>query len=160
MPEPIILGIDPAIATIGFGVIQGDRAIDYGVIKTSAEDPTWKRLQQIEADVLTLCENFKPDQIGIEMPFFGRENTNAGIVQQALGVILLAIGKAHSLDPVRLHQSQVKKTASGSASSSKADMQRAVMQLFSLSAIPKPDDAADGLAIAYAVQSGATSNIK
>lgn len=159
MPEPIILGIDPAIASIGFGVIQGSRAIDYGVIATSAEDPAWKRLQQIEADVIELVQTFKPDQVGIEMPFFSIKITNAGIVQQALGVILLALGKSMSIDPVKLHQAQVK-SAVCYLGREKEDVQRAVMELFGLSEKPKPDDAADGLAIAYAVQTGVTSNIK
>ncbi|WP_254721734.1 crossover junction endodeoxyribonuclease RuvC [Kovacikia minuta] len=75
--EAIILGIDPAIASIGFGVIQGNQALEYGVITTPANAPMYERLNQIRADIQTLCEMVKPDLAALEMPFFGRENTNA-----------------------------------------------------------------------------------
>ena len=157
--EPVILGIDPAIASIGFGVIQGNRAIDYGVISTEAHTPIWKRLESIEADVKELLENFKPSEVAMEMPFYGRENTNAAKVLRATGVIHLAVGKYLGRDPVWLHQSQVK-AAVWKGNASKSEVQAAVTRLFDLPGLPKPDDAADGLAIAYAAQQGARADIE
>lgn len=160
MAEPIILGIDPAIASIGFGVIQGTVALDYGVISTSSDLPRWKRLEQIDQDVTELCRLHRPTEIGIETPFFTGKNSNAGVVQQALGVILLAIGRYLGREPKQFSASQVKASVCFTGGREKADVQFAVMNLFGLSKIPKPDDAADGLAIAYAVYTKVTSNIK
>lgn len=157
--EPIIMGIDPAIASIGFGVIQGSRAIDYGVISTSSKTPYLERLDSIYNDIKDLYSTFKPKHIAIENPFFGRENTNAGKVVAALGVIQLALHHAGVTDIHYLHQSQVKSQVS-SYGASKVTIQAAVMQIFDLPGLPKPDDAADGLAIAYTYQQGVTSNIK
>jgi crossover junction endodeoxyribonuclease RuvC len=160
--EPVILGIDPAIASIGYGIIQGSRAIDYGVITTDSNTPTLDRLDQIYVDVKELCGTYKPTMIALEQPFFGRENTNAAKVLEALGCILLAIKHSNlrlSEPLILLHQSQVKaQVARGN--SSKKEIQAAVMNLFDLPSLPKPDDAADGLAIAYAAQCGTRSNIK
>ena len=163
--EPIILGIDPAIASIGFGVIQGNRAIDYGVISTNSKTPLLQRYDEIYKDVQALCVDCNPDKIALEMPFFGRENTNAWKVVSALGVILVAIShldRKYSLDDASLlflHQSQVKSTISHYGASKKT-MKAAVMQLFDLPTLPRTDDEADGLAIAYAAQQGARANIK
>ncbi len=155
----IILGIDPAIATIGYGAICDETVLDYGVIVTPANAPTYKRLQQIHDDVRELCQMLKPDVVAMEMPFFARENTNAGRVLRALGVIELALAESGLEEPVFLHQSQVK-SAVAKYGADKSEIQQAVMMIFNLSEIPKPDDAADGLAIAYAAQTGARANVR
>jgi crossover junction endodeoxyribonuclease RuvC len=155
----IILGIDPAIATIGYGAIRDEMVLDYGVIVTPANAPTYKRLQQIYDDVRELCQMLKPDVVAMEMPFFARENTNAGRVLRALGVIELALAESGLEEPVFLHQSQVK-SAVAQYGADKSEIQQAVMMIFNLSEIPKPDDAADGLAIAYAAQTGARANVR
>lgn len=157
--EPIIMGIDPAIASIGFGVIQGNRAIDYGVIKTMPQTPYLERLDSIYRDIKELHSTFKPNHLVIEKPFFGRENTNAGKVLAALGVIELALGHSGVTYIEYLHQSQVKTHASyyGAA---KISIKESMAQVFDLPELPNPDDAADGLAIAYAYQQGARSKIK
>jgi len=154
-----ILGIDPAIATIGYGVIRDSTVLDYGVIKTSKDMPIFERLKQIHDDICELCQALKPDVAALEMPFFTRENTNAGKVLRALGVIELALGESGLGSPIFLHQSQVKSAVS-KYGADKSEVQRAVMMIFSLSELPKPDDAADGLAIAYAAQIGMSANVK
>ena len=159
MHDPIIVGIDPAIASIGYGVIQGRKALDYGVISTPSGDPIWKRLESIRGDIKELLRTYHPSLVGIEMPFYGRENTNAAKVMQALGIIHLEVGSELEQEPTFLHQSQVK-TSVARGDASKKEIQAAVMHLFNLPGLPKPDDAADGLAIAYAVQCGVTSNIR
>lgn len=154
----IILGIDPAIASIGFGIIQGDRALEYGVITTVANAPMYERLDQIRIDVQALCNVFTPQIVALEMPFFGRENTNANKVLRAMGVIELALGDCGLRDPIFLHQSQVK-AAVAQYGASKFEIKQAVMQIFGLPEPPSPDDSADGLAIAYAAQCGARANV-
>ncbi|MDX2217147.1 MAG: crossover junction endodeoxyribonuclease RuvC [Oculatellaceae cyanobacterium bins.114] len=154
----IILGIDPAIASIGFGVIQGDVALEYGVITTPANAPMYERLSQIRADIQELCQMVKPDIAALEMPFFGRENTNATKVMRALGVIELALGDCGLIDLIYLHQSQVK-AAVAQYGANKYEIKQAVMQIFGLPKPPTPDDSADGLAIAYAAQCGARANV-
>jgi crossover junction endodeoxyribonuclease RuvC len=156
--ELIILGIDPAIASIGFGVIQGSQAIEYGVITTPAKAPMYQRLSQIRTDIRDLCELVKPDMAALEMPFFGRENTNASKVLRALGVIELALGDWGLTDVIFLHQSQVK-AAVAQYGASKTEIKQAVMQIFDLEKPPSPDDSADGLAIAFAAQCGARANV-
>jgi crossover junction endodeoxyribonuclease RuvC len=154
----VILGIDPAIASIGFGAIQGDRALEYGVITTPAHAPMYQRLSQIQADICELCGMVNPDLVAIEMPFFGRENTNATKVMRALGVIELALGDCGLTDLVFLHQSQVK-AAVARYGADKSEIKQAVMHIFKLPKPPSPDDSADGLAIAYAAQCGARANV-
>lgn len=154
----VILGIDPAIASIGFGAIRGHQALDYGVISTKANTPMYERLKQIHTDVRTLCEMVKPDIAALEMPFFGRENTNANKVLRAMGVIELALGDYGLTDLIFLHQSQVK-AAVAQYGATKFEIKHAVMHIFDLPAPPSPDDSADGLAIAYAAQCGARANV-
>jgi crossover junction endodeoxyribonuclease RuvC len=155
----VILGIDPAIATIGYGAIQDDQVLDYGVITTPAKSTIYTRLKQIHDDVCELCHLIKPDVVALEMPFFSRETTSANKVLRALGVIELALGECGLPEPVFLHQSQVK-SAVAKYGAQKSEIQQAVMMIFGLPEPPKPDDAADGLAIAFAAQSGARANVK
>jgi crossover junction endodeoxyribonuclease RuvC len=156
--DRIILGIDPAIASIGYGAIRGNQALEYGVITTSSKVPTYERLSQIRTDIAELCDMVKPEMVALEMPFFGRENTNASKVLRALGVIELALGDWGVTDIIFLHQSQVK-SAVAQYGSSKDEVKLAVMHIFELAKPPSPDDSADGLAIAYAAQCGARANV-
>jgi crossover junction endodeoxyribonuclease RuvC len=158
LTDCVILGIDPAIASIGFGVIRGNQALDYGVITTPAKRPMYERLSQIRSDIQELCDMIQPDMAAIEMPFFGRENTNASKVLRALGVIELALGDWGLTELVFLHQSQVK-AAVAQYGAKKGEIKQAVMHIFGLAQPPSPDDSADGLAIAYAAQCGARANV-
>jgi crossover junction endodeoxyribonuclease RuvC len=127
----VILGIDPAIASIGFGAIRGNQALEYGVITTSSKVPTYERLSQIRTDIAQLCDMVKPEIVALEMPFFGRENTNASKVLRALGVIELALGDWGVTNLIFLHQSQVK-SAVAQYGSSKGEVKLAVMHIFGL----------------------------
>lgn len=159
LTDLVILGIDPAIATIGFGAIRGSQALEYGVIKTPSKVPMYERLSQIRTDIHDLCDMVHPDIAALEMPFFGRENTNASKVLRALGVIELALGDWGITQLVFLHQSQVK-AAVAQYGASKSEIKQAVMHIFGLPKPPSPDDSADGLAIAFAAQCGARANVE
>ncbi|NJM58646.1 MAG: crossover junction endodeoxyribonuclease RuvC [Synechococcales cyanobacterium RU_4_20] len=159
LQDKVILGIDPAIASIGYAAICNQHVLDYGVIKTTAGENISVRLRQIHDDICELCTTLKPDVVALEMPFFTRENTNANKVLRALGVIQLALGDSGLPDPIFLHQSQVK-SAVAQYGAAKEEMQDAVAFLFKLPGPPRPDDAADALAIAYAAQLGMRANVK
>lgn len=159
MTEPLIMGIDPAIASIGYGLIQGGVAVEYGVITTDKRDCVGDRLISLHSDINLLIKRLVPDVIGVEQPFFNAKISNAVIVQQATGVIRLAIAECGYKDPVFLHQSQVK-AAVARGGAKKDEVKAAVQALYKLESIKGvPDDALDGLAIAYAVQIGARANV-
>lgn len=155
----VVLGIDPAIASIGYAAICDQTVLDYGVIKTDAKSNVSVRLRQIYDDVCELCRLLQPDAVALEMPFFSRENTNASKVLRALGIIQMALGDCGLQEPIFLHQSQVKSSVA-QYGASKAEIQASVAFLFQLDKPPKPDDAADALAIAYAAQMGVQANVK
>ncbi len=155
----VILGIDPAIASIGYAAIRDQEVLDYGVIKTTAGEAISVRLRQIHDDICELCGMLQPEAVAMEMPFFSRENTNANKVLRALGVIQLALGDCGLPNPIFLHQSQVK-SAVAKYGAAKDEIQHSVAFLFDLPAPPRPDDAADALAIAYAAQLGMKANVK
>ena len=160
--EPVILGIDPAIASIGFGVIQGNRAIDYGVIKTTTDFCDDDRLAVVYQDVKELCETYKPKFVGLEEPFLSG-TTTAGRVLAAYGVIKLALrhsGITESSGCMRFFSPRSVKANILHGGASKKAVKTEVMRIFGLLEIKGADDAGDGLAIAYAVQQGAVENKK
>lgn len=148
----VILGIDPGTATIGFGFVEVDDgtpavALQYGVIRTSKDLPMPERLAELFADMNALLTSCKPDAMAVEELFFLKNVNTAMPVAQARGVILLAA--AHHHVPVFGYSpAQVKMTVTGSGKAQKPEMQEAVRALLNLATIPRPDDAADGLAIA------------
>ena len=154
-----ILGIDPGLASIGYGIIHQTTALDYGAITTPKTDSLPLRLKAIHADILELVVKYAPEAVAIEYPFFGRDNTNQGLVLQALGVIRMALAEAGLTDHILLHQSTIKSAISGYGAN-KLDIQEAVQSIFNLPTLPRPDDAADGMATAYAAQCGHRSNIR
>jgi crossover junction endodeoxyribonuclease RuvC len=163
--EPVILGIDPAIASIGFGVIQGNRAIDYGVITTSPECNDDERFDQIYHDIITLCQEYKPNVVGLEEPFFANRVTTAGRVLAAYGVIKLAlrhsgVGITEESGRMKFFSAISVKANILHGGASKLAVKAEVLRIFGLLEIKGADDAGDGLAIAYAVQQGATTNRK
>jgi len=147
----VILGVDPGLADTGFGVIekQGSylKMIDYGCIKTKAKIPTAIRLTEIYQNLNKLIKKFKPDIIAIEQLFFCKNVKTALAVGQARGVIVLAGGKnnliIHEFTPL-----QVKQALTTYGKASKNQVQQMVKVILNLKNIPKPDDAADALAIA------------
>ncbi len=147
----IVLGIDPGTATTGFGVVryEGGRLypIDVGVLLTRPEDPMPRRLHSIYTDMNTLLDRYQPDTVATERLFFDRNVTNALTVGRAIGVILLAI-EQHGLPWQEYTPMQVKVAVTGYGGAEKHQIQDQVTRLLGLAEIPKPDDAADALAVA------------
>lgn len=148
-----VLGLDPGTATTGYGIvdfIDGEmRPVVYGVIKTKAKTPMPNRLQIIYQDLSELLQKYKPETAGIEEVFFGRNVTTAITVGQARGVLLLALVN-HNIPIAEYSPPRIKDAVTGYGKADKAQVQMMVRNLLNLSETPRPDDAADGLAIAIA----------
>lgn len=148
----IILGIDPGLATMGYGVINCEKGhftvLDFGIVSTPKEESLPTRLQRLEQGVNTLIENYKPSQVAVEELFFSK-NVSTGIaVAEARGVILLSASKLMGAEVFEYTPNQIKMTITGYGGAEKKQMQLMVQSLLRLSAIPRPDDAADALAVA------------
>jgi crossover junction endodeoxyribonuclease RuvC len=150
--DMLILGIDPGTATTGYGLVREEDdgsiiAIDYGVITTKPDTPMPRRLQHIYKEVKRLIAEHKPDAAAIEEMFFGKNVTAAISVAQGRGVALMAMADADL--PIREYKpAQIKQSIAGYGNAPKEQMQEMVRTLLNLEKIPKPDDAADALAIA------------
>jgi crossover junction endodeoxyribonuclease RuvC len=146
-----IIGIDPGIAIVGFGIVdkRGNQlqAVQYGSIQTEAGLPVPLRLRQVFEAVQSLLETYKPDEMAVEKLFFNKNVTTAFTVGQARGVILLAAELAgipvHEYTPM-----QVKQAVTGYGSAEKKQIQELTRLLLRLKQVPKPDDVADALGIA------------
>lgn len=147
-----ILGIDPGIATTGFGLIEKKAynqyvCLDYGIIKTKSTLSNAERLTQIRNDLEELLKISKPDHIGIEELFFS-QNVKTGIqVAQARGVMLELINEKQ-IPFQEIKPNEIKSMITGYGHAEKQQIQGMVKDILNLPEIPKPDDAADGLAIA------------
>lgn len=146
-----ILGLDPGTATTGYGiidVIEGEpHAVTYGVIRTSARSETPQRLQKIYQELVALLEEYQPDAAAIEEVFFGRNITTAISVGQARGVLILALANA-GLPVGEYSPPKIKDAVTGYGKADKQQVQLMVRNLLDLEETPRPDDAADGLAVA------------
>lgn len=148
----ICLGIDPGTATVGYGVVEELRdsslqAIAYGVITTEPHVPMWERLRIIHEGISALVKQYQPDRAAVEELFFAKNVTTAITVAQGRGVILVALAAAH-LTISEYKPNQIKQSIAGFGGAKKPQMQEMVRILLGLNEIPRPDDAADGLAIA------------
>lgn len=170
MKSLTILGLDPGLATVGFGCISATEAtvpfatgskklsphqecseetvklIEFGVIETSAKQPLAKRLTVIYEDLHSIIAELQPDLVAIEKLFFYRMG-NTIAVAQARGVILLILGQT-DLPYVEFSPPQVKQTLTGYGKADKQEVQTAITRELNLSSFPQPDDAADALAVA------------
>ncbi|MBX3097193.1 MAG: crossover junction endodeoxyribonuclease RuvC [Fimbriimonadaceae bacterium] len=148
----IVLGIDPGLERMGFGVVekQGSRivSVEYGVIKTPP-GPLGNRLVKIERDVEALIQRAGPDALVTERLFFAKNSTTAMDVAKALGVAL-CVGARHGLETREITPPEVKKAVTGQGNADKRQVQFMVTRLLGLTETPKPDDAADALAVAIA----------
>jgi crossover junction endodeoxyribonuclease RuvC len=147
----IVLGIDPGIANTGYGVVTGSgsrlQAAEFGVIETSASGAPEARLAEIHADVGELIRRHDVEAVAVEDLYFGANVVSAMAVGQARGVVLLAAGQnaipVHAYTP-----QQVKAAVCGSGRADKAQVGRMVARLLGMSSVPRPDHAADALAVA------------
>lgn len=146
-----ILGIDPGTATTGFGLIEKSGStlikIDTGVISTPKTDPMPIRLETLYRDMVELIEYHQPDCMAVEKLFFTNNITTAMSVSQARGVVLLA-GVQNNLAIAEYTPLQVKMSVTSYGKADKRQVQEMVKKILKLSSVPKPDDAADALAIA------------
>ena len=150
----IIFGIDPGTATTGFGVIElaADRTIktlDYGIISTPKEEHMPARLDMLYGDLKELLSQYRPAAVAIEQLFFARNVTTAISVGQARGVAILACEQQH-IPIAEYTPLQVKQAVTGFGKAEKKQVQKMVQTILALKSVPKPDDAADALAIAIA----------
>ena len=156
----IILGIDPGVATIGFGVIDAQRQkntlIQYGVITTEPGIPLSSRLLQISNDMEQLIHQFKPDEIAVEELFFSKNITTGIAVAHGRGVILLSAEKL-GVPVFEYTPMQVKQAVVGYGKAEKKQVMLMTQRLLNMKQIPRPDDAADALAIAICHSRAATS---
>ncbi len=148
----IILGIDPGIATLGYGVVDKDkngncRAVDYGVVLTPKEETLPVRLAILEEGVNKVIDKFLPEEIAMEELFFSKNITTGIAVAHARGVTMLACvkkcGRLYEYTPM-----QIKQALTGYGRADKKQIQQVVTSLLRLKTVPRPDDAADALAIA------------
>lgn len=167
--ERRILGLDPGLAILGFGAICYQTAnnryyatpspttsvdviskpvtlLDFGVIQTSADTEMGKRLCTIYEDLHTLMQEWQPDLVAIEKLFFYRM-ANTITVAQARGVLMLVLAQ-HNVSFVEFTPAQIKQALTGYGNADKHDVQQAVARELDLDYIPRPDDAADALAVA------------
>ena len=155
-----ILGLDPGIATIGFGLIESDRCkyslVRCGVITTPAHTSLSSRLEQIYDDLTQLLEAFKPESVSIEELFFNTNITTGIAVAHGRGVILLACQKA-GIKIYEYTPLQVKQAVCGYGRAEKSQVMDMVKRLCNLKAPPKPDDAAYAVALALCHARSSTS---
>ena len=156
----VILGIDPGVATIGFGIIRAERGkntlIQYGVITTPPGIPLSERLVQIYDDMQQLIETFKPDEMAVEELFFSKNITTGIAVAHGRGVILLAAEKL-GIPVFEYTPMQVKQSVVGYGKAEKKQVMLMTQRLLNMKEIPRPDDAADALALAICHSRAATS---
>jgi len=148
----LVLGIDPGLATTGYGLILTEarkeyECIAYGVITTESGLPDSERLKAVYASIKELIQHHQPETTAVEKLFFQKNVKTALSVGQARGVVLLAIAQA-GLDVHEYTPNEVKQTVSGYGNAGKNQVQQMVKSLLHLESLPKPDDAADALAVA------------
>ncbi|MDX1612866.1 MAG: crossover junction endodeoxyribonuclease RuvC [Candidatus Promineifilaceae bacterium] len=147
-----VLGLDPGSATVGYGIVEENQGeitvVAYGAITTSPQDgDSARRLQLIYEATNELIATHKPDAAAVEELFFGRNITTAIKVGQARGVLLLALANA-DLPLAEYSPPKIKEAVAGYGNASKEQVQFMVTNLLNLAETPRPDDAADGLAVA------------
>lgn len=146
-----ILGIDPGLATIGFGVIdvEGDkrRLIQFGTVNTRAGVTTPLRLRSIYRGINQLLDTYEPDDVAFEELFFSKNITTGMTVSQARGVILLAVAE-RTENMYEYTPNQIKQAVVGYGRADKHQVQDMVRRLLNMQEIARPDDAADALAVA------------
>lgn len=148
----LVLGIDPGTATTGYGLVLqtedgGIEAVDFGVVLTSAKTPMPERLTQLYEGIREVVTKHRPDSSAVEELFFQKNVKTALSVSQGRGVAILALAQA-GIPVAEYKPVQVKQAVVGFGGADKRQVQEMVRMLLDLEKIPKPDDAADALAVA------------
>ena len=146
----IIIGIDPGLARVGYGIIEVERnektLLDCGIIETQKDQKEENRLLEIFMDLKELINKWKPDYAAVEKYFFYKSSTTISVVQ-ARGVIMMTLG-SFNIPITEYAPAQIKLTIAGFGKATKKDILDSVMYSLKLDYPPKPDDSADALAIA------------
>lgn len=145
-----ILGIDPGYGIVGYGIIDynvGTQVVDYGVVSTPKELTLPERLEVIYSSLCSLINSYKPDVLAVEELFYFKNQTTVISVAEARGVILLA-GRNTKIPIFEYTPLQIKQALTGFGRAEKSQMQFMVKTILGLDTVPKPDDAADALAVA------------
>lgn len=146
-----VLGIDPGIARLGYGIVDvsGNQlhAVTYGCLETPAHTPVSARLHTLYRGISEIIQTYQPQVMAVEELFFNRNTTTAFVVGQARGVVLLA-GVEHGMTDAEYTPMQVKQAVVGYGKAEKSQIQYMVRLLLNLREVPKPDDTADALAVA------------
>lgn len=147
----IILGVDPGTATMGYGVLETignrSRALTYGVLETPKTAPAHERLLALYRGLQALCERYQPDALATEQLLFQTNRRTAIAVARAAGIALL-VAAEQGIEWREYTPLQVKQAVTGYGSADKKQVQTLVQRLLGLESMPKPDDAADALAVA------------
>ena len=159
-----IIGIDPGLATTGWSVVEFNKnseptVIDYGCITTPKGLSVQNRLVEIYADMLELIKKYKPRYAGMETLLFYNNKTTAIAVAQARGVVLLAL-EQQGIPVKEMTPPQVKSSIAGYGRAKKRQVQEAVKMICGMDEIPKPDDAADAIAIAITAEVLVSRNVE
>ena len=142
-----ILGIDPGIGICGFGLIEGNEALDFGVVTTKIRAPLPSRLKELYDGLTQIFDELKPDVVSVEKLFFSKNITTGISVAEARGIVLL-VAEQHNVKVFEYTPNEIKKTLTGYGSAKKGQIQEMVKLHLKLETRPKPDDAADALAAA------------
>ncbi len=152
--QRILLGIDPGFADMGYGVISTDgnkdRVVAFGSLKTSSKQAHEERLMQVYDGLSEIIELYQPEAAAIERMYFSKNVSTALDVAEARGVIRVCL-KKHGIRTVEFQPAAVKIAVCGMGNAEKAQVQKMTAVLLGLKEVPKPDDAADGLALAIAL---------
>jgi crossover junction endodeoxyribonuclease RuvC len=156
----IVLGIDPGTAAMGYGIVESTggrlRAVDHGVLSTSPDLGLPERLQAVHDLVLSLLTAHGPSLLAVERLFFSRNAQTAFAVGQARGVVLLAAAQ-RGVTVVEATPNEVKSAVAGYGAADKEQVQRMVQVVLGMAELPRPDDAADALAVAVWAANSADS---
>ena len=156
----IVLGIDPGTARTGYGIVAREgsqlRLISYGCIETVPDRPLEARLLIIHQALTDLLETHRPEAVGVERLFFNKNVQTAIAVGQARGVVLLAAAQ-HGLPLFEYGPHEVKLAVTGYGRAPKEQVQRMVQAVLAMDELPRPDDAADALAVAVCTVHSATT---
>jgi len=148
----LVLGLDPGLATTGYGIVRESAsgelsAVEYGTIVTSARQALPQRLLELDRQLGRLIVTHQPDVVAVEQMFFGRNVTTALVVGQARGVAILNAARA-GLPVFEYKPVEVKQAITGYGNAGKPQVQEMVRMLLNLDRVPRPDDAADAIAVA------------